>query len=488
MSTRNLPTQAFIDGEHVDAVSGRTFESLAPGTGELLAEVAACGPEDIDRAVRSARRAFDSGAWSDAAPVDRKRILLRFAELIEANAAELARLDSIDAGKPISDCEDLDLPDVITYVRWYAEAIDKIFGKISPTGPDAVGLIDREPIGVVGAVLPWNFPAAMVSWKVGPALASGCSVVVKPPEQAPLSTIRIAELAAEAGIPEGVFNVAPGLGEVAGRALGLHEDVDVVTFTGSVAVGREFLRYSAESNLKRIVLELGGKSPQIVLGDASRSLDKVVEELAGAAFWNAGQNCTAGSRILVQREIHDPLVEALAAATAEWTVGDPLDRATKLGPLIEPAAMKRVLGYIDGARESGATIAAGGHRVREESGGWFVAPTVIDGVTPEMAVAREEIFGPVTSVVSFDSEEEALRIANDSTYGLQASIFTHDLDTAHRLARKVRAGTVTVNCYGEGDVTTPFGGYKQSGFGGRDNGLEAFDQYTEVKTTWIALG
>jgi gamma-glutamyl-gamma-aminobutyraldehyde dehydrogenase len=488
MNSSNFPTQAFIGGEPVDAASGETFDSFAPGTGELLAKVAACGPEDVDRAVRSARRTFDSGIWSEAAPVDRKKVLFRFAGLIEANAAELAHLDSIDAGKPISDCEDLDLPDVITYVRWYAEAIDKIFGKISPTGPGALGLIDREPIGVVGAVLPWNFPAAMVSWKVGPALASGCSVVVKPPEQAPLSTIRIAELAAEAGIPEGVFNVVPGLGEVAGRAIGLHEDVDVVTFTGSVAVGREFLRYSADSNLKRIVLELGGKSPQIVLGDASRSLDKVVEELAGAAFWNAGQNCTAGSRILVQREIHDPLVEALAAATAEWTVGDPLDRATKLGPLIEPAAMERVLGYIDGAREGGATIAAGGDRVREESGGWFVAPTVIDGVTPEMAVAREEIFGPVTSVVTFDSEEEALQIANDSTYGLQASIFTHDLDTAHRLARKVRAGTVTVNCYGEGDVTTPFGGYKQSGFGGRDNGLEAFDQYTEVKTTWISLG
>jgi gamma-glutamyl-gamma-aminobutyraldehyde dehydrogenase len=485
---KNFPSQAFIGGELMDAASGATFDSLAPGSGELLAKVAACDAEDVDRAVGAARRAFDSGVWAEAAPADRKKVLLGFAELIEANAAELAYLDAVDAGKPITDCEELDIPDVITYVRWYAEAIDKIFGKISPTGPGAVGLIDREPIGVVGAVLPWNFPAAMVSWKVGPALASGCSVVIKPPEQAPLSTIRIAELAAAAGVPDGVLNVVPGLGEVAGRALGLHRDVDAITFTGSVEVGREFLRYSADSNLKRVVLELGGKSPQIVLGDASRSLDNVVEELAGAAFWNAGQNCTAGSRILVQRGLHDPLVEALAAASAEWTVGDPLDRATKLGPLIEPAAMDRVLGYIEGAKEGGARIAAGGHRVREESGGWFVAPTVIDDVTPEMPVAREEIFGPVTSVVSFDTEEDALRIANDSSYGLQASIFTHDLDTAHRFARKVRAGTVTVNCYGEGDVTTPFGGYKQSGFGGRDNGLEAFDQYTELKTTWIALG
>jgi gamma-glutamyl-gamma-aminobutyraldehyde dehydrogenase len=488
VTTTSYPSRAFIGGEQVDAASGETFDSLAPGTGKLLAKVAACGPEDVDRAVRSARAAFEAGTWSEAAPADRKKVLFRFAELIEANAAEIARLDAVDAGKPITDCEDLDIPDVITYVRWYAEAIDKVFGKISPTGPDALGLITREPVGVVGAVLPWNFPAAMVSWKVGPALAAGCSVIVKPPEQAPLSTLRLAELAAEAGMPEGVFNVVPGLGEIAGKAIGMHPDVDVVTFTGSVEVGREFLRYSADSNLKQIVLELGGKSPQIVLGDAGRSLDHVVDELAGSAFWNAGQNCTAGSRILVARELHDPLVEKLTAAAATWTVGDPLDRETKLGPLIEPSAMERVLRYVDGAREGGATIAAGGERLREESGGWFVGPTVIDGVSAEMPVAREEIFGPVTSVVSFDSEEEALAIANDSTYGLQASVFTHDLDTAHRLARKVRAGTITVNCYGEGDVTTPFGGYKQSGFGGRDNGLEAFDQYTEVKTTWIALG
>jgi 4-(gamma-glutamylamino)butanal dehydrogenase len=484
----SYPSRAFIDGEGVDAASGETFDSLAPATGEVLASVSACGPEDVDRAVAAARAAFEKGTWRDLAPAERKRVLFAFADLIEANAAEIARIDSIDAGKPIADCEDFDLPDVVTNIRWYAEAIDKVFGKISPTGPGALGLIAREPIGVVGAVLPWNFPAAMVSWKVGPALAAGNSVIVKPPELAPLSTLRLAELAAEAGIPDGVFNVVPGLGEVAGKALGLHPDVDVVSFTGSTEIGREFLRYSADSNLKRIVLELGGKSPQVVLGDAGRSLDKVVDELAGAAFWNAGQNCTCGSRVLVQREIHDPLVEALAAAAKTWTVGDPLDRATKLGPLIEPAALERVLRYIEGAREGGATIASGGERVLEESGGWFVQPTVIDDVSPEMPVARDEIFGPVVSVVAFDDEAEALAIANDTSYGLAASVFTHDLDAAHRLARGIRAGTVTVNCYGEGDVTTPFGGYKQSGFGGRDNGLEAFDQYTELKTTWIALG
>jgi gamma-glutamyl-gamma-aminobutyraldehyde dehydrogenase len=482
------PSRAFIGGEQVEAASGETFDSLAPGTGEVLTAVSACGPEDVDRAVRAARGAFERGVWSDLAPADRKAVLLRYADLVEAHAAELARLDSLDAGKAIADAEDLDLPDVVTNIRWFAEAIDKVFGKISPTGPEALALISREPVGVVGAVLPWNFPAAMLGWKLGPALAAGNSVVVKPPELASLSTIRMAELAAEAGIPDGVFNVVPGLGEVAGRALGLHPDVDVITFTGSVEVGRQMLRYSADSNLKRVVLELGGKSPQVVFGDAGRDLDHVVDELAGAAFWNAGQNCTCGSRILVERSLHDPLVEALSATAAKWTVGDPLDRATKVGPLIEPDAMERVLGYIEGAREGGATITAGGGRVLEETGGWFVEPTVIDGVSPDMPVARDEIFGPVVAVVMFDTEEEAIAIANDSPYGLAASVFTHDLDTAHRLSRSIRAGTISVNCYAEGDVTTPFGGYKQSGFGGRDNGLEAFDQYTETKTTWIALG
>jgi gamma-glutamyl-gamma-aminobutyraldehyde dehydrogenase len=407
--------------------------------------------------------------------------------LIEKNAPEIAELDAVDAGKPITDCEDLDLPEVLNNVRWFAEAIDKIFGKISPTSRDTLALVDREPVGVVGAVLPWNFPAVMVGMKVGPALAAGNSVIVKPPELAPLSALRLGELASEAGLPDGVFNVVPGLGEVAGQALGMHPDVDLITFTGSVEVGRKFLRYSADSNLKRIVLELGGKSPQVVLGDASRRLDKVVEELAGAAFWNAGQNCTCGSRVLVSRDLHDELAAKLAKASAEWTVGDPLDRSTKVGPLIEQAALERVVGYVEGARSEGARVLAGGERILSETGGWYVQPTVIDDVSSEMPVARDEIFGPVVSIITFESEEEALKIANDTSYGLQASIFTHDLDAAHRFARGIRAGTVTVNCYGEGDVTTPFGGYKQSGFGGRDKGLEAFDQYTEVKTTWIAL-
>ena len=414
-------------------------------------------------------------------------MLLRFADLVEEHASELAFLDAIDAGKPLSDCEEIDLPDVVATLRWYAEILDKVFDRISPTGPANLGLIVREPVGVVAAVLPWNFPTATLAWKLGPALAAGNSIVVKPPEQAPLSTIRMAQLASEAGLPDGVFNVVPGRGEVAGRALGLSPDVDAVTFTDSTEVGRHFLRYAADSNLKRVTLECGGKSPQIVMADAADDLGYVAEQLANAAFWNTGQNCTAGSRILVERSVRDRVIEALIAVTAGLKVGDPLDRATRLGAIIEPEALQRILRYIDEAGDSDARIAFGGRRILEDTGGWFVQPTIIDDVTPDMAVAREEIFGPVVSLITFADEEEAIALANDTDYGLAASLFTHDLDRANRMARAVRAGTVAVNCYSEGDITTPFGGYKTSGFGGRDKGIEALDQYSEFKTIWFAL-
>ena len=482
-----LRTQAFIDGDFASAADGATFESRAPATGQVVASVAACGDADVDRAVAAGRAAFSQGAWSRSAPSDRKAVLLRLADLIESHQDELAAIESIDAGKPITDCRTFDLPDVLNTVRWYAEAIDKVFGKVSPTGPEHLGLIVREAAGVVGAVLPWNFPAAMLAWKIAPALAAGNSLVVKPPELASLSTLRIAELAAEAGVPDGVFNVVPGLGEVAGRAVGLHPDIDMVSFTGSTEVGRAFLRYAADSNLKNIVLECGGKSPQIVMADCRDQLDLIAADLAQAAFWNAGQNCSAGSRILADAAIKDELVARLAEQAASLTVGNPAEDTTDMGPLIEPEAMDRVLRYIGEATAEGAVIAAGGGRVLTESGGWYVGATVLDNVGPQMSVAREEIFGPVVSVLSYAGESEALSLANQTDYGLAATVWSRDIDAAIRMARGVRAGTVAINGYSEGDITTPFGGYKMSGFGGRDNGIEALEQYTQLKTIWLTV-
>jgi 4-(gamma-glutamylamino)butanal dehydrogenase len=483
----NTPTQAFINGKYVDAADGKTIDSFNPATGEVLASVVDAGEADVAEAVGAARAAFESGVWRDRSAAQRKAVLLRFADLVEGHATELAGLDSIDAGKPITDCLDGDLPDVVNTLRWYAEIGDKTYGRIGPTGQENLALIVREPIGVVAAVLPWNFPLAVLAWKIGPALATGNSVIVKPPEQAPLSTIRLAQLAGEAGIPDGVFNVVPGRGEVAGRALGLSPDVDAIAFTGSTAVGKQFLRYSADSNLKRIALECGGKSPQLVFADAEDDLEYVASQLATAAFWNTGQNCTAGSRIIVDAAIRNELVQALVEVTANLKVGSPADRDTNLGPLIEPSAMDRSLRYVSEARDDGATVVFGGQQLLEDTGGWFVAPTILDDVRPNMSVAREEIFGPVTSVMTFTSEAEAIALANQTEYGLSASVFTRDMDRAHRLARAVRAGTVSVNCYGEGDISTPFGGYKMSGFGGHDKGVEALDQYSEAKTIWFAL-
>lgn len=490
MST-SLPTgtrtQLFIDGRFTDAADGATFESLAPSTGQLLTSVSAGGFEDVDRAVTAARRAFRAGGWSAAAPAARKKVLLALADLIEANLEELALTEALDAGKPITDCRMFDLPDVLTSIRYYAEAVDKVFGKVSPTSVEHLGLIVREPIGVVGGVLPWNFPAAMLAWKLGPALAAGNSVVIKPPELASLTTLRIAELASEAGVPDGVFNVVPGLGPVAGRALGLHGDVDLVTFTGSTSVGRQFLRYSADSNLKEIVLECGGKNPQVVMADCVDDLELVADDLAESAYWNAGQNCSAGSRFLVQSSIKEDFVALMAERAARRVTGDPLDETTVLGPLIEEEALHRVLRAIDQAALDGATVVAGGQRVLGETGGWYVGATVLDGVSPHTAAARDEIFGPVVSILEFGSEEEALALANDTDYGLAATVWSKDVNVGLRMSRGIRAGTVAINGYSEGDITTPFGGHKSSGFGGRDNGIEALDQYTQLKTIWMTL-
>jgi len=479
-------TRVFIGGEFVDPRTGRSFATHAPSSGAVLAQVAEGGEADIDAAVHSARAAYEAGAWSRS-PARRKEVLQTLALLVDEHAAELAALDAVDAGKALTDCENDDLPEVAHLFRWYAEAIDKVYGAVSPSTEGSVGLITREPVGVVGVVVPWNYPAVMFAYKVAPALAAGNSVVVKPAELAPLSALLLAELAARAGVPDGVLNVVPGIGTVAGRALGLHPLVDAVAFTGSTVVGREFLRYAADSNLKNVVTELGGKSPQIVMSDMAGGLDVVVSDLALAAFANAGQNCTAGSRVLVPRGLAEEVIDRLTAAAAAVRVGEPLDRTTEMGPLITSTAVERVARYVDRAIEQGAHVTTGGSAVLTSSGGSYFAPTVVRDVRPDSAVVREEIFGPVVCVLGFDDEAEALRLANDTDYGLAATVWTHDLDTAIRMSRGIRAGTIAVNGYSEGDVTTPFGGHRTSGFGGRDGGLQAFDQYTELKTTWVTL-
>ncbi|MDO5661103.1 MAG: aldehyde dehydrogenase [Brachybacterium sp.] len=480
-------TQAFIGGRFVDAASGETFESINPATGEHLAHIAACGDQDVDHAVRSARDTFEAGTWSRITPGERREVLMRLVTLLEENVDDLARMEALDAGKPLADCYAEDMPGAFESIRWYAEAADKFFGKTLAPNDSSMGMVVNDPLGVVGAVLPWNFPLYMLAWKLGPALASGCSVVVKPPELTTLTTLRFAELATEAGLPDGVLNVVPGLGHVTGKALGLHDDVDLITFTGSNEVGRYFLEYSAQSNLKKVVLEMGGKAPQIVLADNKDRLREVAEDLAGAAFGNNGQNCTAGARILVDASILEEFTTELVRATEQWTVGDPFDEGVQLGALIEEAALQRCIEAVDGARADGATVATGGSRVREETGGFFYAPTVVTDVREDMEIAREEIFGPITVVIPFDGVEDALRIANDTAYGLAATVWGRDLDDVLFLARRIKAGTIAVNGYSEGDISTPFGGYKESGFGGRDNGMEAFEQYTETKTIWISL-
>jgi gamma-glutamyl-gamma-aminobutyraldehyde dehydrogenase len=479
-------TRAFIDGRYVNAASGKTYASVNPANGKPLAQIAACEAPDVDAAVKAARRSFEAGVWAKRSPAERKHILLRLANLIEKNLGELALLDCLDAGKPITDCMTIDLPDSVHCFRWHAEAIDKEYERVAPTGPANVAMIVREPLGVIGAILPWNFPFQMAAWKLGPILATGNSVVVKPARQTSLSVLRLAELAAEAGIPEGVLNVVPGGGSVIGAALCKHPDVDAVAFTGSTEVGRQLLQYSAESNLKRIVLELGGKNPQVVFDDAG-DLDYIARQALNCVFWNMGENCSSGSRLIVHRKVKAALLARMIHFSKEWTVGSPLDPATKVGPMIEESHMTKVLDYIESGKQEGAELVLGGQRTLLKTGGYFVEPTIFDRVRPSMKIAREEIFGPVLSVLTFNTEEEAIRLANDTQYGLTASLYSQNVSRANRVARAIRAGTVSVNCFSEGDTTTPFGGFKQSGFFGRDKSIFAHHQYCELKTIWIQL-
>ena len=475
----------FIDGRFVPSASGATFDNINPATGRSLGAIAAGDTLDVDRAVASARAAFRRGSWAHQEPRARKRVLLKFAELILANKDELALLETLDTGKPIGDSLAVDIPAAANCIRWYAEAVDKIYDEVAPTGPRTLATITREPMGVVGAIVPWNFPLLMASWKIGPILASGNSLVLKPSEKSPLTALRVAELAMEAGLPEGVFNVVPGFGHTAGKALAAHMDVDCIAFTGSTATGKAVMAAAAQSNLKKVGLECGGKSPNIVLADCP-DLDRAATAAAFAIFFNQGEMCSAGSRLLVDVSIKDAMLEKIAAVGREMKPGDPLDPATRLGAIVDETQMKRVLSYIDAGKTDGAKLALGGSRVRQESGGFFVEPTVFDGVKPAMRIAREEIFGPVLATLTFKNVEEAIQIANDVEYGLAAAIWTRDINVAHRTARALRAGTVYVNCYDADDITVPFGGFKQSGIG-RDKSLHAFDKYTELKTTWIDL-
>jgi gamma-glutamyl-gamma-aminobutyraldehyde dehydrogenase len=466
---------AFIDGAFRPAASGETLPTVNPATGKVLAELAACGAEDVDFAVGKAKEAFDDGRWRKLAPSERKATLLRLAKLMERNRHELAVLESLDSGKPVAECETVDVPDTIHTIRWHAELIDKIYDSTAPAAASALALVVREPIGVVGLVLPWNFPLLMLAWKIGPALAAGCSVVVKPAELTSLTTLRVAELAVEAGVPAGVLNVVTGTGKDAGEPLGLHMDVAMVSFTGSTATGRRFLRYAADSNLKRVVLECGGKNPAVVLADAE-DLDLVASHVVNGAFWNMGENCSATSRLIVEASVKDALLDRIAAHMREWRMGDPLDPANRVGALVSREHFDKVTSFLDGV-----TPVLGG----ATEGGIFVEPTVIDGVAPDARLFREEVFGPVLAVTTFETLAEAVALANDTPYGLAASVHTGSLRNAIRLAREIRAGVVTVNCFGEGDATTPFGGFKESGFGGRDKSIFAHDQYTELKTIWI---
>jgi gamma-glutamyl-gamma-aminobutyraldehyde dehydrogenase len=490
-ATLQMAAGHFIEGRPVHAREGATLPCINPANGQVLTQVARGTAHDVDAAVASAQAAWRDGRWRKLAPRERVRILQRWADIIEAHAHELALLETLDMGKPISDVLNIDLPEVLRTVRYFAECIDKIEGAVTHTAPEALHLVTHEPLGVVGAITPWNYPMLMAVWKLAPILAAGNCVVLKPAEQAPLSCTRLAQLFVEAGGPAGVFNLVNGLGAEAGQALALHPQVAKVTFTGSTAVGKLLMGYAGQSNMKRVALETGGKSPQIFMPDLY-DLDAAVDRAVGGIYDNAGQVCNAGSRLLVHRSIHDAFVERFITRTQQlYQPGDPLDPATSMGPLASHAHREGVHKRMASACSEGAVRAMGGETLQlsghaDAAAGAYVMPTLFTGVDNRMRIVQEEVFGPVATVQAFDTEAQALEMANDSIYGLAASVWTSDLKTAHRMVAALEAGVVWVNCFGDGDMTQPFGGFKQSG-NSRDKHMDCMVSYMQPKSAWFSI-
>ena len=485
MTELKFDGRALINGERINARDGQTFACISPVDGRVLGPVARCGATDIDAAVAAARVAFEDGRWRGTSPAQRKRVMIKFADQLLAHADELALTETLDMGKPLKFARSVDVNSAANCIRWYGEAVDKIYDEIAPTASTALALIQREPVGVVGVIVPWNYPMIMAAWKIAPALAAGNSVVLKPSEKSPLTALRLAELALAAGIPPGVFNVVPGYGPEAGSPLALHMDVDCIAFTGSTGVGKQIHIMAGQSNLKRAWTELGGKSPNIVFADCP-NLDRAVDAAVRSIFFNQGESCNAPSRLFVEASIKEAFLEKALALVPQYQPGNPLDQSTLMGAIVDQTQLDNVLRYIEAGKREGAQLLAGGEQALIESGGCYVQPTIFDGVRNDMTIAREEIFGPVLSVLSFTDAADVVRQANQSVYGLQAAVWSRDLNKALGVARALRAGTVHVNQYDEDDITVPFGGFKQSGVG-RDKSLHAFDKYTETKTTWIRI-